>query len=251
MRETEGNPYSDAPTWRRTLRGIMDVVYPRSCVACGEPGGPEFAYICEACLRDIDFVDDPRCATCGYPFYGVLEVERVCPHCEELEPEWREGRTIALYTGPTRLLVQKFKYQGAKYLAKDLGRMMERSPGLLEWLGSCVLVPTPLHPRRERERGYNQSELIARELGKLAKAPVVKALQRARDTQTQTRLSRKQRSRNMRGAFSLNDRMSIDPRLSYIVVDDVLTTGATLNACCAALRLAGVKDLRVLTLAHG
>lgn len=210
-----------------------------------------FRWICDECSAGIDWVNEPACLTCGYPFHGILAVSRQCPHCNDLDPSWSEGRTLALYSGPTRELIQHFKYKGARHLIHDIQVLCRQSPGLIEWLQGATLVPVPLHKRKLRERGYNQSLLIARMLARAIGGSVADVLQRVKDTQTQTRLSRQKRAGNMRKAFSLRADAVLDPSATYVVVDDVFTTGATLNACCATLAAAGVSTLRVLTLAHG
>lgn len=234
-----------------SLGAFLDVIYPCSCLGCAAPRGSAFRWICDTCSTGIERVQDPCCLTCGYPFHGMLAVARLCPHCHDLSPSWSQGRTLALYSGPTREMIQHFKYRGARYLIHDIRVLCMQSPKLMDWLQGATLVPVPLHKRKLRERGYNQSLLIARMLADEAGGTVADLLQRVKDTQTQTRLSREKRARNMRRAFSLRDDAVLDPSATHVVVDDVFTTGATLNACCDTLAAAGVSTLRVLTLAHG
>ena len=121
-----------------------------------------------------------------------------------------------------------------------------------EFLAGAVLVPVPLHPLRKWKRTFNQCELIAGELAqRVPNCRMQVLLQRKRWTGSQTRLSRQQRRRNMRDAFALKRGARVDPSLRYVVVDDVFTTGATLNACCATLRNCGVANLDILALGHG
>jgi competence protein ComFC len=119
-------------------------------------------------------------------------------------------------------------------------------------LEEAVLVPVPLHPRKERERGYNQSALIAESIaGRFEGVRLEALLERVIDTRSQTQFNRQERYRNLRNAFSLVKKRAIDPSQRYIIVDDVFTTGSTLNACAATLRKAGAKRVDVLTLGHG
>lgn len=178
--------------------------------------------------------------------------ERSCPHCIELVPEFTAGKTAVLYRGPVASLVQELKYHKGEYLAEDVARIAARAPGFLEFLGGAILVPVPLHSRKQRERGFNQSRLIADAFAKAAKdVSVVPALQRVVDTLTQTRLDRPTRQANLKNAFAMVPGHSLTSGLRIILVDDIFTTGATLNACAAVLRKAGFENVDVATLAHG
>lgn len=185
------------------------------------------------------------------PFYGLLVVERRCEDCEEAAHPWAAGRTLLRYSGPARALVQHLKYNAARHLLDDVATLAHGTPWLRDWLAGSVLVPVPLHPRRERERGYNQSALIAQTLARVADVPVAPLLRRVRDTQTQTRLSREERAANVNNAFAMSVGAVLDKRLTYTLVDDVFTTGATLGACSQVLQAHGAAQVRVLTLAHG
>lgn len=119
-------------------------------------------------------------------------------------------------------------------------------------MSGSVLVPVPLHPRKLRERGYNQSDLIVRELVELfPECSRNEVLRRALDTVSQTQFNRSERVRNLKNAFSLRQNRAIDPAQRYIIVDDVFTTGSTVNACAAALRRSGARQIDVLTVGHG
>lgn len=178
--------------------------------------------------------------------------DRTCPHCEELVPVFRAGKTAALYRGPVGSLVRELKYHRGEYLAEDAGRIAARTPGFVEFLRDSVLVPVPLHRRKERERGFNQSRLIAEAFSNVAPgATVVPALQRVVDTETQTRLGREERQANLKNAFAMARGRSLTSGSRIVLVDDIFTTGATLNACASVLRRAGFENLDVATLAHG
>jgi len=189
--------------------------------------------------------------SCGVPFHGELAVARRCPHCEEMGPSWEEGRTLLRYSGPARNLVQRLKYNGARHLLQDVKVLARQSPGLVDWLHGAILVPVPLHPRRERERGYNQSALLAGVFAEMGGAQAASLLHRVRDTRTQTRLAREERAGNVHNAFAMSPGAVLDARLTYILVDDVFTTGSTLEAAAQVLKAGGAGVIRVLTLAHG
>ena len=169
-----------------------------------------------------------------------------------MSPVFDRGFAIALFKGGVRGLVYALKYEGGLWTLDDIRALAGRSPGLLDFMGDSVLVPVPLHSRKLRERGYNQSELLAREFEKLSRELVVDdLLERVVDTPSQTQFNRQERRRNLKNAFSLRQNRAIDPAKRYIIVDDVFTTGSTINACAAALLSAGASRVDALTFGHG
>jgi len=201
--------------------------------------------------------------TCGYPFYGAVDESldtRLCPHCEGLDPAFGEGRTCVLLRGPACSLVHKLKYHKGLYVIEDMQHLFAGSPGLAQWLSAAVLVPVPLHPRRQRKRGYNQAALLAQALSKLASKeavsevtrPQVKPLlRRVKNTESQTRYDKQTRLKNLKEAFALEKRAKVSPEARYIIIDDVFTTGATLNSCAKVLRRAGARHIDVIAFGHG
>ena len=236
------------------VRGLGDVVFPPVCVNCRgivESGG-EFRHLCGKCARLLDYVRPPHCSTCGHPFYGVVEGERMCPHCEGLAPAFREGRTTVLLKGPGRALVHELKYHRGLQVLEDMEAIFHRVPGVLELARGATLVPVPLHPRKLRERGYNQSELIAAALARAAGGAAIEALLRREvDTVSQTHHDRRARQANLKNAFAVAAGVRISAARHYVLVDDVFTTGSTLNSCALALRRAGAVNLDVVTFGHG
>jgi ComF family protein len=240
---------------RQTTGLLCDLLFPRSCVECEEPVEMESGYrfICAACSRLLTVVRPPACTTCGFPFFGVLAGDRVCPHCQDLEPLFTEARTAVLMKGPARKLVHELKYHGQVHLLADMQTIFTQSEGLLDFARGKILVPVPLHSRKRRERGFNQSLLLA---GKLAAAAggetrIWEGIRRVRDTESQTHFDRKTRQRNLKNAFALREKCPFNPRSRFILVDDVFTTGSTLNACAAALRRGGLRHIDVITFGHG
>ncbi len=259
---------NDAPPqpWHELARGLSDVVFPPACVHCqglvesvarddsGEPPrATGFRHLCEKCVPLLEWVRPPHCMTCGHPFYGVLEGERVCPHCEGLAPEFREGRTAVLFKGPARSLVIELKYRRGLHVLADMEEIFRRAPQLVAHAQGAVLVPVPLHPRKARERGYNQAELLAAALARAAGGTtrVESLLRRTIDTATQTAFDRQTRLGNLKNAFALAGSGPLNPALHFILVDDVFTTGSTLNSCARALRRAGGLNVDVITFGHG
>jgi predicted amidophosphoribosyltransferase len=238
------------------LRGLGNVVFPPTCVHCRGlvPSDGDFRHLCPRCVGQLEFVHAPHCTTCGHPFYGIVEGERLCPHCEGLVPAFGQGRTAVLCKGPARALVHELKYHRGLHVVDDMEIVFARSPGVLELARGAVLIPVPLHLRKLRERGYNQSECIARALAKVAGggARVMQLLRRAVDTASQTtRQDRKARQSNLKNAFALVPGALINAADHYLLVDDVFTTGSTLNSCALALRRSGGINLDVVTFGHG
>lgn len=237
------------------VREVGDVVFPRSCVHCRSLVEEEhgWRHLCAKCVTQLEFIRGPRCTTCGHPFYGEMAENRMCPHCVGLEPAFREGRTAVLFKGPARALLIELKYHQGLQVLSDLEQVFRRVPEILAFARGAVLVPVPLHPRKERERGYNQSALLAERLARAAGGGtvVMPLLRRTVDTQTQTAFDRRTRQANLKNAFALGRRGSLNPGLHYILVDDVFTTGSTLNGCARVLRRRGCLNLDVVTFGHG
>jgi ComF family protein len=177
---------------------------------------------------------------------------RICPHCAELNPVFEQGKTLFLAKGPARSLIHELKYKSGFYILEDVKSMIERAPYYRDYFSGAILVPVPLHVAKYRQRGFNQSRVIAELLVEVTEAKALQnALIRTVFTQTQTRLSRTARHQNVKNAFALAPDTVVIPDQTYILVDDVFTTGSTLNACAAVLREAGVSRIKVATLGHG
>lgn len=262
------------------LRDLSELVYPRECILTGDAieetggislaegpiaresgaslklGGPHaFRYLSREALETISWVRQPWCPSCGQPHAGELAGEdRLCANCSELQPAglWSAGRTAFLLKETGRQIVHTLKYHSGDFLLHDLQQLVKIPPDYTQFVRGSTVVPVPLHPARLRERGFNQSELIAEALvtGQ-ADVKIARLLRRVRWTQTQTRRDRAARQANVRGAFALADKVRVSPEVTYTVVDDVFTTGATLQACCRVLRQAGARHIQILTLAHG
>lgn len=239
---------------RGVWRGVVDVVFPPVCVQCGGlVEGSRLRQVCGACAPLIHLVKAPHCTTCGSPFFGEVEGERLCPHCDTLRPQFGEGRTVTLFSGPARALVHALKYRQGHHLLEDFEQILRASEWVPGFLRDALLVPVPLHPRKLRERGYNQSARLAAVLARVAggSTRVEPLLRRVVDTPSQTAFDRQARRANLKNAFALARGASINPRSPYILVDDVFTTGSTLNSCAGVLRRAGAVNLNVITFSHG
>ncbi len=243
---------------RTLVRGLADVVFPPRCVHCFElVGQPDAAHplrhICVKCAASVRRVFAPHCVICGHPFFGEVEGEHICEHCDGLNPAFNSGRTMVLFRGAARALVHELKYQHGLHVLHDIGEIARGHDYVMQFIRGAALVPVPLHPRKERERGYNQGALLARCFADVAGGgtTIVSLLRRVLDTQTQTTLDRAARRENLKNAFALAPGLAIDAGQHYILIDDVFTTGSTLNACARVLRRAGALNLDVVTFGHG
>ncbi len=235
-------------------RTAGDLLFPPVCVHCGAVvEGGDLRHLCARCEALLVRVRPPHCDLCGRPFGGEAAENRRCDQCAETLPDFSAGRTCVLLQGPGRALVHALKYHRGVYVLADVGTIARATPGLPGFLGGARLVPVPLHPRKERERGYNQSRLLAGCFAAVAGpgTAVADLLCRVVDTPTQTALDRRTRQANLKNAFALRRGAAINATDHYILVDDVFTTGSTLNACAAALRRAGCLNLGVVTFGHG
>ncbi len=233
-------------------RACLDLLFPRSCVHCSDiVEDSDYEFLCTRCAREIYFSTPPACSNCGYPYWGQLAGHKICPHCAELNPVFDEGKTLFLAKGPARSLLHCLKYQNGFYILRDLARMVTEQAHYHDYLQGAQLLPVPLHPDKQRERGFNQSAKIAQMLAKTAQISVAELLIRTEYTQTQTRLDRKSRHQNVKNAFALAPDAVVIPEQQYILIDDVFTTGSTLNACASVLRQAGAQHLKVATIGHG
>jgi competence protein ComFC len=238
----------------RLLHATADLLFPRSCVHCADAiENSPYDFLCASCARELLPCLPPACNTCGYPFYGILAGPRVCPHCAELSPMFDQGKTLFLAKGAGRSLLHELKYRSGFYILKDLHKMVAGTRHYLHYLEGAILVPVPLHPTKQRERGFNQSEKIAQMLAAAVdgRSEVQNLLLRFRYTQTQTRLNQTERHRNVKNAFALAPNTVLFCDQPYILVDDVFTTGSTLNACASVLRDAGAQHVNVVTIGHG
>lgn len=234
-------------------RGLLDLIFPRDCSVTQLPldEGP-FRHLSVAGAVALPRISDPRCLTCGHPFDGWLEGDRSCPHCIELHPAFDRAICAFRAQGPVRHILHRVKYGDEPFLADDLIALAAEDQALRRHLAGSVLVPVPLHADKARSRGYNQSERIATGLARLIPGCSVALLvEKDRTTESQTRLDRAQRLKNVAQCFRLTPGGKVDPARRHVVVDDVLTTGATLHACAQVLRAAGARAVDAAALAHG
>ena len=243
--------------WRRRLGRLLDLVYPPRCVLCAS-GLRDGRSLCADCDAALPRLTAPFCERCGEGFQGRIDGDFRCPNCSELTFAFEFARAAMVRDEGTRELVHQLKYRRAIHLAEELGRLAAEAFGD-ERFGTALamgwpLVPVPLHRSRLQHRFFNQAAEIARVIGRHTGLPVVTALKRVRSTDTQTRLSRKERLQNLHGAFAVTRagrQWFAQAPAGVILVDDVLTTGSTVEACATTLRSAGCRRIQVVTVMRG
>ena len=242
---------------------LFATLFPSDCRLCGAPLiNISRLPVCQACLSDMRPIESGVCFVCGerllspYAFTGAPDEPR-CGLCRRLEPPFARAVAYGSYEGGLRELIHLLKYEQVHPAARVLGRMLAEAMNELgsSWAQrAVVVVPVPLHARKLRQRGFNQSELFVRHALKLGLGSgrlrlATGVLERCRETQSQTGLTRHQRRENIRGAFSVATPEQIDG-CDVLLVDDVFTTGTTVSECARVLRRAGASKVFVATVAR-
>jgi len=238
----------------KLLRGagsaFLDLLYPPHCAIClNKTHAGE--HLCAACRKEAPVVRAPFCNTCSAPFFGQIDGPFVCPNCRDRR--FRFTCAVARYQsrGAVRELIHRFKYNGKVHVRGVL----------VDWLAETLddarlqtplcdrIVPVPLHSTRERERGFNQARILAEGLARRSGIPLADCLKRTRYTTTQTIFDREERMENLRGAFQMRQSADVS-NLHLLLIDDVLTTGSTVDECARVLTGAGAASVRVATVAR-
>lgn len=224
----------------RWLWGSLDLLFPPTCGGCDRRG----TLWCPECQGQVKLIKPPICLVCGQPF----RKEGVCRRCSISSPKCKALRSWAYYEGPIRQAIKRLKYRRYISLGLTLARPLTALFDQLGWEIDLV-IPVPLGVARLRERGYNQAALIARPFAletSITYSP--RGLRRVRETRSQVGLSLTQRKDNVENAFQAEQEIVNQQRI--LIIDDVATSGATLNSCGAALYQAGAKDVYAMTLAR-
>jgi ComF family protein len=238
---------------RNAWDALLNLVYPPVCQICREErAGIREGYVGGECWSQVRFVTAPFCHRCGLPYEGSITQPFVCGNCADIKFHFRFARSAVIANPLILQVIHRYKYNHAlcfePFLADLLLRQAVPSLKNEKW---DLIVPVPLHPAKEREREFNQAERLAHHLSRATDIPVNTGLvRRVKPTQTQTQLNRAERAGNVHGAFAPRGPKKLNGE-KIILLDDILTTGATTSACARVLRRAGAGDLCVWTIARG
>lgn len=239
-----------APALRRSASWLLDAVLPPRCLKCGEIV-TDAGSLCGRCWPELKFLSAPCCACCGLPFEFDMGEGSLCAACAARRPVYERARAALAYDDASRDLILRFKHADRIDGAATFAGWMARAGAELA-AAADLIAPVPLHRWRLVRRRYNQAAILANAIGAaLAKPVVPDLLLRRRATDSQGHLGRSQRQRNVAGAFALHPRRAqLAAGARVLLVDDVLTTGATAEACAKALQRAGAKAVDLLVLAR-
>ncbi len=224
------------------------MLFPRICPVCNRIVSPFGADICTDCIQKLTFVNEPVCARCGKP---LDEEGDLCSDCANMDHVYEKGCAALVYDEYISKSIYRFKYNGKQEFSHFYGRIMsERLGDIIKSWNVEAIVPVPVHRSKLKKRGYNQAALIAKELSKRLKIPVNEALViRTADTKVQKNLGARERQNNLKGAFKV-PRNSVELN-TVLIVDDIYTTGATVDSVARCLKGAGVSSVYSATLCIG
>ena len=231
----------------------LALIYPQVCQLCEvQRATRQSGFVCSKCWGKVRFIKPPFCDRCGLPYDGDISSPFECSNCRDLELQFCSARSAVAAKGVVLDVIHRYKYQQALWFETFLADLFLRA-ALPELRGGNwnLIVPVPLHPTKQREREFNQAERLAGHLAQALALPLNRNLvRRVRPTQTQTLLSKKQRAENVHRAFAARAGVKLNGE-RVILVDDVLTTGATTSACARVLRAVGAGEVCVWTVARG
>jgi ComF family protein len=227
---------------------VLEFFLPRLCLFCEAAVAEEaLVAVCPECESQIEWVESPLCTCCGRTFDDPDGGDRLCGECQMEPPPFAQARAAALYDGPVAAAITGFKF-GRRMACLPVMQHWLRHPLCLELVAAAdLLAPVPLHPKRIRNRGFNQALLLARAFPEAAVAR--EAVVRTRHTPPQVGLNPKERRDNVKGVFAVPDPASVKGK-SMLLIDDLLTTGSTVRECARVLRRAGARQVEVLTVAR-
>ncbi len=237
------------------LRGLpaalLELLYPSRCLACRQPlAGGRLPRLCAVCLEEIELLTGPLCPGCGRLFPKAAGGDHFCGLCLRGTYHFHRARAVAHYAEPLSGIIHRLKYGGETWGLSSFRKLLELVPAAAPSREPELILPVPLHPAKLRQRGFNQAVLLARAFfphhRQLLRTDL---LLRTQPTAAQTSLSGRARRRNLRRAFAVKAPAKVEGR-RVLLVDDVFTTGTTVNECARVLKKAGADEIEVLTLAR-
>jgi len=230
-------------------KAFLELFYPLHCVGCSSAllGTSRF---CPDCWEKLERLTPHHCSICSYPLGHASIFADCCENCSDRELHFVAGVSAFRHQGLVRRLLYQLKYGGDQSLKKALGELtlIALQDKRLQDVTFTAVVPVPLHPRRAREREFNQARLLAEDVAMHLQSPLQELLRRSKPTATQVHSDRKERIKNLKNAFALKKQCTLSG--NYLLVDDVLTTGSTLDACAKVLREAGADGIWAVTVAR-
>lgn len=235
--------------------GLLDLVYPSNiyCISCGNIIDDSRPYaLCDFCVATLHWANEKTCEKCGKVLPKGI-AHSFCTDCTQISHAFEKGFACVQYARAERDLIHSFKYKDKAYLGRKLAEMMYDRIMVEEDLSFDLIIPVPMFKKKERKRGYNQAEILARSLGKLMGLPCnSKILKRTLETEPMSNLGAKERRENIKNAFTIDKTwVTILRRKTILLVDDVYTTGSTADACTESLLDAGATKVYLLTFATG
>ena len=231
---------------KNIYKWCLGMLYPQTCCFCGEISKTP---ICDRCIEKVKYIKEPRCKKCGKPVR--YHEQEYCYDCQKSKLDFEQGKSVWLHEGVVKMGIYQFKYQNRRIYGEFYAEEMFRLYG--KWLQENqidLIIPVPLHPKRRRARGYNQSEIIAKYLGRRTGIKVdKKAVVRKKYTNPQKLLGDKDRKKNLSHAFLL--RKNIGDFKNILIVDDIYTTGSTINEIAKTIRLKFTSKVWFLTISIG
>ncbi|SEW08759.1 ComF family protein [[Clostridium] fimetarium] len=230
----------------------VEIIYPSTCPICTQvldKNIDEKVYICEKCRKKLSYIESPRCLQCGKPVDNA-ETE-FCYDCSRVKHIYSQGVGVWAYTDEIKNSIYQFKYHNKREYGEFYGfELKNRYESIIKNWDADVLIPVPLHKSKQRKRGYNQAEIIAKSIGKLLDIPVdSQLLKREKKTLAQKELNDKERLKNLENAFKIEEKVVKYDKV--IIVDDIYTTGTTIDSCAKILIDAGVVKVYYISLCIG
>ncbi|WP_455716818.1 double zinc ribbon domain-containing protein [Anaerosporobacter sp.] len=230
---------------------ILDYLYPSRCPVCGDIISPRQHIVCPGCVNTFQVIKEPKCLKCGKPL--EQEEQEYCFDCTKINYHYNRGYALWVYDKNVRKSIANFKFHNrreySKYYIQEILHYYKKE---IITISPEVLIPVPLHKSKLKERGFNQADLLARGIGESVGIPVVEDyLMRCNKTKAQKRLNDRERAKNLYGAFEVNPSYSTAPFAKVMLVDDIYTTGSTIDACAEVLLRTGVKEIYFISLSIG
>lgn len=228
---------------------ILSILYPRRCPVCDKIVNVHEGKICSECRKKVPFIKEPRCRKCSKPL--SRKEEEYCYDCRKTTHIYKRGIALVEHKGPVRKSIYKIKYNNKReYLDFYSEEIIKHYGHVIKKWNPDAIIPVPLHKKREIKRGYNQAALLAKKIGAAISVPVYEdILLRIRNTTPQKALSEKDRKKNVEKAFHIRENKVKLNRV--IIVDDIYTTGSTIDACAKCLKSAGAEDIYFITISIG